>query len=78
MILWSITVRNSLILSYLLGFVAVPKRNATSKSVREGIHTNKKNSVPQVDPDSNLESASIVEDFDTIFQTSMLKSSSRN
>ena len=61
-----------------MGFLAVPNPNSTSKCVPEGIHANKKNSVPQVDPDSNLESASIVEDFDTIFQTSMLKSSSRN
>ena len=65
-------------LSYVLGFLAVPNSNSTSKSVPEGIHSNKNDTVPRLDPDSNLESASIVEDFDTIFQTNMLKSSSHN
>ena len=64
--------------SGVLGFLAVPNSNSTSKSVREGIHSNENDIVPQVDKNSNLESASIVEDFDTIFQTNMLKSTSHN
>ena len=60
------------------GNLVVPNQNSTYTSIPEGIHPHQKNTVPEIDSNSNLESVAIVEDFDSIFQTDTLKSSSRN
>ena len=66
------------VLSYISGNLAIPNSTPTSKSVPEGIQAKQKNNVQQDNMNSNLESASVVEDFDSIFQTDTLKSSARN
>ena len=59
-----------LFLDLMLTFVEEFDLNGTSKTVPEGISSDKNDVVPQIAKNvdnSNLESASVVQDFDSIF-----------
>ena len=60
-----------LFLDVFFNFLVGSNSNSTYKTVQEGISSEKKKNLPQIAKNadnSNLESKSVVEDFDSIFQ----------